>query len=275
MLGLILLFTVACAPTEALPPPGLPAVTLVESTATPSPTIVWFPPTRTPTVFRTQRPSATPQMLPGLGEELYTDNFSDGTAWSNLKAKSDGGNAVLLDRNRIVLAVNVTPVYITSLHKELLLGNFYAETQVQLNRCQGNDTYGMVFRAASDFFAYRYVLNCKGEVRVERMRNTEVVPLQEWTPSGDAPLGSPGSVKLGFWVSGTEMRFFLNDHYQFSVFDGYFKNGGLGFFADSSSPIGLNISFSELAVYGVDYVSPTPTITPTFTRTPTRTPRPR
>ena len=36
-----------------------------------------------------------------------------------------------------------------------------------MNRCYGPDSYGMIFRAASSDFAYRYLLNCSGKARVE------------------------------------------------------------------------------------------------------------
>lgn len=276
ILGIPLLFNAACAPTEALPPSALPAVTLLNDVATsePSPTIVWFPATRTPTPFLVAEATSTPQMLPGLGRETYSDDFSTPENWSNLKSQSDGGNAALLNRKRLTLAINAAPAYLASLNTELLLTDFYVETSVQVNRCQGEDTYGMLFRAAAEFFAYRYILNCKGEARVERMRNTEIAVLQEWVPSGDAPFGAPGEVKMAIWVSGVEMRFFLNGRHQFRVLDKFFNNGGLGLFAATSNPLGMNVSFSDLAVYSVDYVSPTPTFTPTRTPTPSRTPRP-
>ena len=86
--------------------------------------------------------------------------------------------------------------------------------------------------------------------------------------------GVPGLVKMGVWASGSEMRFFLNGRYQFSVIDPLFRTGSLGFYVNSVSPDGMNINFSNLVVYSVDYVSPTPSLTPSKTPTPTRTPRP-
>ncbi len=267
--GLILLLITACAPGATEPPLSLPTVELTEST--PTPTIDWFPATSTPTLLPSPLPSATPEILLGLGPQTFSDNFSDLKPWSNARAESDGGNRVLVTQNRLTLAVNIPPAALSSIRTDLNLTDFYVEVTASINRCQGDDAYGLLYRAAGQYDAYRFVLNCKGEIRVEQMRSGNVFPLQDWVPSGDAPPGAPGEVKLGVWVAGVEMRFFLNGHYQFTVFDPVLHTGSVGFFAESASPAGLNIGFSGLTVYDVSYASPTPTSTPTRTPTPTKT----
>jgi hypothetical protein len=252
--------------------PELPPVS--SSSAVPSATIVWFPPTSTWTPFPTSQASPTLEGLPGLGAQTFSDDFSDPEAWPGAKTESDGGNNAIINRNRLTLAVNAPPVYLFSLNNALQLTNFYAEVDVSVNRCAGNDAYGMLFRAAGNIDSYRYALACNGQVRVERLQANKVNILQDWLPSGDVPPGAPGQVKLGVWVTGVEMRFFLNGHYQFTTIDPVFHNGTLGLFVDAVSSGGMNISFSNLVVRDVSYVSPTPSTTPTKTATPTRTPRP-
>ena len=56
------------------------------------------------------------------------------------------------------------------------------------------------------------------------MRGGVAYPLLDWLSSNDAPIGAPAQVKLGVWAVGREMRFFLNDHYQFSVLDPVFSS---------------------------------------------------
>jgi hypothetical protein len=217
--------------------------------------------------------SATAQLLPGLGLQTYRNDFSDLKTWSLAKPQSGGGNSIILDRNLLTLAINVPPATLFSLNNELALTNFYAEVTVSVNRCFGPDTYGLLFRAASGDYTYRFLLNCIGRARVEQARGGRTVPLQDWVPSGDAP-GAPGQVKMGIWAAGVEMRFFLNGRYQFTVIDPFFKNGSLGVYANASSPDGMNIGFSDLTINSVAYVSPTPTATPSKTPLPSRTPRP-
>ncbi|PWH13236.1 MAG: hypothetical protein DDG60_10595 [Anaerolineae bacterium] len=211
--------------------------------------------------------------MPGLGSLLYEENFSDPLDWTNARTESMGSNNVLMTGNRLILSANLAPVILSSLRSGLILTDFYAETLLTLNRCQGRDTYGMYFRAASETQAYRLALVCEGQMRVERVRGGEIYPLSNWETSGDLPPGAPAQVKIGVWVAGTEMRIFLNDRYQFTVFDRVFQSGSLGYFANVRSEIGLNASFSELRVFRVSYASPTPTQTPSRTPSPTRTPR--
>lgn len=276
---LTLLLTLGLASCSGLAAPEQTSLSLepvpeTESTLTPSATIDWFPATPTATASATIPAVPTAIPLPGLGSVTFTDDFSSPAPWLRAKAAGDGSNSVIIERNRATIAINTTPATISSLHKELFLSDFYAEVDVSVNRCEATDAYGLLFRAAGDFDSYRYILNCKGETRAERMRGAVVYPLSEWVLSGDVPPGAPGVVTLGVWVSGVEMRFFLNGRYQFSVFDPIFRNGTLGIFASADSPFGMNVSFSNLEIYSVSYVSPTPTATATNTPTPSRTPRP-
>ena len=104
---------------------------------------------------------------------------------------AEGANSQILERNRLTLALNVSPATLVSLQNGLLLKDFYAEMTVSVNRCSIGDSYGMLFRAASEAYAYRFVLNCSGQVRADRIRGGQVYPLQDWLPSGDAPPGAP------------------------------------------------------------------------------------
>ncbi len=262
----------ACSPASGAltsPPPS----SVEAGDSTPTATIVWFPPTATWTPYPTILPSATPVPFPGIGAVTFSDSFSDPTVWSNAKAASDGGNNIIVNRQRLTIALNVSPASLTSVRQQLLLTDFYTEVQANVNRCDGADAYGLLVRAADSNYAYRFVLACNGQTRVERVRGGEVIPLQNWVPSGDVPPGAPGQVKIAVWAAGVELRFFLNDHYQFTVLDPVFRNGSVGLYASASSPVGMNVSFSNLVVRAVDYVSPTPTATPSRTPTPTRTPR--
>lgn len=276
-LTLLLTLGLAACSSLAQPeptPPGPDSVIETESTPTPSPTIDWFPATATRTASATIPPSPTPILLPGLGGVIYTDDFSRLDPWSRAKPAADGTNSVIIERNRATIAINTAPATLSSLHTELFLSDFYVETTVSVNRCESTDAYGLLFRAAGDFDSYRFILNCRGETRVERMRGAVVYPLSDWAPSGDAPPGAPGEVTLGIWASGVEMRFFLNGRYQFSVLDPIFRSGTIGIFASADSPFGMNVSFLNLEIRSVAYASPTPTATSTNTPTPSRTPRP-
>jgi hypothetical protein len=178
-----------------------------------------------------------------------------------------------VESNRLTLSVRTPKSAVFSLRSEPIMDNFYAEVTARTNLCSGSDEYGMIFRASPGNNYYRYVLACDGTVHLEIVRNAQKSPLSEPLPSGDAPPGAPGEVRLGVWASGTELRFFLNGRYQFSVFDRTFSNGTLGFFARSNGENPLSVNFSDLTVSAVSFASPTPTVTPSITPKPTRTPR--
>jgi hypothetical protein len=254
-LGLAACSGLAPAPT-ATPKP-------VAETATETATIVWFPSTDTPTLFPTQPVTPTLDYHPGLGSLIFSDSFDQPSLWDTSTAAAASASVV---RNRLVLTVNGPgPLSILSLRNQPVLGDFYAQAQVDVSLCSGQDQYGMIFRAAPGGNYYRFSVNCSGQVRPERSRNDSRLPLQDWRTTGDAPVGAPAEITIGVWAVGNELRFFLNDHYQFTLHDPVFSRGTLGFFAYASGNSPVTVSFSELAVYAVSYLPPTSTPVPTHT----------
>ena len=66
--------------------------------------------------------------------------------------------------------------------------------------------------------------------------------------SGAYPPGAPNIIRLGAWAVGSEMRFFVNDQYQFTIKDPLLLGGYVGVFARSKSDFALTVNFSELVV---------------------------
>lgn len=252
---LLIGFTTACAALDVFAAPA-PAVIATE-TPPPTSTIVWFPPSATPTpqVYFTQ--TATPEMHPGLGGVTLSDDFSFANVW-NTSASNQGSAAV--DRNRLTLAVQ-PGIYMISLRNDLVLSNFYAEITARPALCRGNDNYGFLIRANAVAY-YRFSLDCNGQTYADRVSVYERHPLQSPIPSGDVPHGAPGEVRIGVWALGNEMRLFLNDRYQFSINDVNYASGTIGVFAQAASDTPVTINFSDLIVRELN-------VTP-----PTRTPRP-
>ncbi len=270
---MINLFMVACALVLAAcsgpiaVPTGIPTISLTE---TPSPSIVWFPPTNTPTIFPSQSPTSTENYRPGVAALIFSDSFNQSDVWNTA---SSAQASATLTRNRLVLSITGPgPLSILSLRSQPEVGDFYAEAQVDISLCSDKDQYGMVLRATPGGNYYRFTVNCNGQERLERVRGGETYPMIDWLPSGDAPSGAPAQVKLGVWAVAREMRLFLNDHYQFSLLDPVFSHGTIGFFIYANGQTPVTISFSNLAVYSVFYISPTPSMTPSRTPTPTLTP---
>lgn len=245
---------VACLPVDATPPAAAP---LPSETPLPTATVVWFPPSATPTMPTFATGTAMPEMNPGIGDAILSDDFSDATSWD--VAASDLGSAAI-SRNRLTIVVQ-PGIYLASMRRDLAAGNFYAEITARTSLCRGEDNFGLIVRAAGNSF-YRFALACNGTAFVERIKTGTRLTIFEPVPSGDAPLGAPGEVKIGIWAVGAEMRLFLNDRFQFSIVDKSFPNGGFGVYARSMGETPVTVTFSALTVYDVIYTAPTRTPSP-------------
>lgn len=235
------LLTLILTSCSALARPTLGTATPLPPTHTPvlSPTPVWFPPTDTPTPSALTSTSPTPDYSPGLGKIIFTDDFTKPANWSDLGTD-------YIREGRLTLAAS-DGTYLITLHQDLLLSDFYAEVTVNLSLCRGEGEYGFIVRAIPSAY-YRFSLNCKGEVKADRIRNSDRVPLQLPAPSMSAPRGGPSEVKIAVWAVGREMRFFLNGNYQFTADDPVFPSGSLGFFVRAPQDSPITVSFMELVV---------------------------
>ncbi|MBC7875708.1 MAG: hypothetical protein H7Y59_00940 [Anaerolineales bacterium] len=245
----------SCTALDALNATPLPIIPT--ETPLPTSTIVWFPPSATPTlgVFATNPP--TPEKRPGLSTTFLTDDFSDPSLWDI--ASSDQASAKV-ESNRITLAVQ-SQVYMASLRRELFIDNYYAEITARPSLCRGEDSYGLHIRANGGTY-YRYALSCNGTTYLDRLSNGTKLTLQKPIPSGDVPPGAPGEVRIGVWAVGKDIRLFLNGRYQFSIIDPSFPIGTIGVFVNSSGNTATVVSFSDLVIKEVDYIPPTSTPIP-------------
>jgi hypothetical protein len=236
----------ACSVLDrSVPTPAPPTSTVI-----PSPTIDWFPASPTPTLQVLATQQATPEILPQAGGTILTDRFTSSSLWD--VGATDAGSASL-DRNQLTLAAKPGE-YMVSLRGDPVLGNFYAEVTARPSLCRGTDDYGLLVRATSVAY-YRFALACDGTVRAERAVYTRIAEehaLQEPVPSGDAPPGAPGQVRIGVWAAGNEMRLFLNERFQFAVMDANYSSGLIGLFARSTGETAVTVSFSELVVREVN-----------------------
>ncbi|MDP1714683.1 MAG: hypothetical protein Q8L41_08030 [Anaerolineales bacterium] len=245
----------SCSPLDAfLATPIAPTPT---ETPLPTATINWFPASATPTlqVLSTQPP--TPEMRPGVGDEILSDDFSDPSLWnisSSNQASAD------IKNNRLTLSVQ-SQVFIPSLRQAVVPNNYYAEITARPSLCRGEDNYGLLVRASTINY-YRFALACNGTVRAERISGGTRLVLQQPLASGDVPPGAPGEVRIGVWAVGKEMRLFLNGRFQFSVIDPSFPSGTLGVFVRSAGNTAAVVSFSDLSIQSVDYIPPTATPMP-------------
>jgi hypothetical protein len=223
-------------------------------------TIVWFPPTETPTI--TSIPptiTPTPEQKPNLGDLIVSDDFTHPAVWS-LGSFDEG--MIALGVNELALAVSLPGGRLVSFRQEPTLTNFYYEVTASPNLCTGADAYGLVIRAQNNTDFYAFLLTCSGQVRVERDKISESISLQDWTyVEGPVTPDIGGSTRLGVWAYGRELRFFINDVYQFTVFDPAFPRGLIGLYAHSAGSTALTVNFSNLIVREISGVPVLPATT--------------
>jgi hypothetical protein len=237
-------FLAACSGAEN----WLATPTPISVTETPLPTatIVWFPPSATPTPQALSTKAPTPEMRPGLGDILLEDDFSDPSLW-NVAASNQASAAV--ENNRLTIAVQ-SGVSMLSLRQDLFPNNYYAEVTARPSLCRGDDNYGVLVRASAASF-YRFVLACNGTIRAERVLNGTRIVIQEPVPSADVPPGAPGEVRIGIWAFDRDIRIFLNGRYQFSISEPTLASGTIGFYVRSAGSTATVVSFSDLVVQEV------------------------
>jgi len=246
-LAFLILFLTACFPTATPAPTETP--TVPAPTAVPTATIVWFPPTPTFTPFPTSPPaSPTPDLRTGLGALILEDTFSQSTDW-DLNITGAGSSAIGV--NELTIAFQEDSGYLYTFRRGPLLTDFYAEITVSPSLCQGEDEYGLLLRAVSDGDFYRYSVSCSGKVRLDRLYHSQASSPQPWLITGSLPIGAPSQFKLAVWAVGKEMRYFINDDYQFTIEEGTLPSGSLGLFAHSTGGHSMTVNFSDLKVYEV------------------------
>jgi hypothetical protein len=227
----------------------VPTQTQAVPTATSTPTIIWFPPTATPTPFNTPVVTPTVDMRPNLGSIILEDDFSDPNAWS--LSQTQAGSAAL-GKNELTIAIGETNAYIYSIREEPILTDFYLEITAEPSLCRNLDEYGVLFRVSPNTDYYRFSLSCNGQVRLDRVSQGQASSPQPWMLSGSVPPGAPSSSRLGISAVGAEMSFFVNDHYQFSIHDPLLGSGGVGVFARSANKMAVTVNFSNLIVYEIN-----------------------
>jgi hypothetical protein len=215
---------------------------------TATPTVIWFPPTATYTPFPTPIITPTVDMRPKTGKVLLEDDFSDSSAWTT--SQTEAGN-IAYGKNELTIAIGETNAYLVSVRESPILGDFYLEITAETSLCRGLDEYGVLFRVSQTSDYYRYALSCDGQVRLDRVIGGQASSPQPWMLSGEVPPGAPAISHLAISAVGSEMSFFVNGQFQFSIHDPSLPTGSLGLFARSTNNMAVTVSYYNLVVYEV------------------------
>lgn len=226
-----------------------PTLQPVPSTDTPTPTIVWFPPTATFTPYPTPYLLPTEDFRPGIGPLIFRDDFTNPAAWS---LSSGGSGSVALGLNELTIAIGDEDTYLYSVRRDWIVSDFYLELTASPSMCRDLDEYGILLRVSPEQDYYRFSLSCNGQVRLDRIYQSVATSPQPWMLSGAVPPGAPSTSRLGVWAVGSEIRFFVNDRYQFTISDPMLASGGVGVFARSTVDWPVTVNFSNLEIFSLN-----------------------
>lgn len=237
---LCLLMLAACGLRADLPTPTAPAAPPSATSTIPFPTV---PATDTHTPAPTASP--TPDILAGLGDVVFFDDFSFNHGWP--LGESAGGGTSLLD-GRLVIAVREPRQFRMAVRARPSLVDFYAEAVVTSTLCGPGDEFGIVFRVNSLAEHYRYTISCEGTARVRRLLvdGSRALVLPE---SGSAVFPGPLAVnRMALWLSGDRFRFYLNGVEVFQARDAVLSSGRIGFYVRAARQGQSTIAFDDLLV---------------------------
>ena len=191
-------------------------------------------------------------MSPGIGRVILRDDFSDDSVWDT--ATSDNGSAAI-SRNRLTLAVQ-PGYYLSSMRREVPLSDFYAEITARPSLCRGEDNYGLIVRGIGNYF-YRFVLTCnRTGPRGTRSTAGPSCPSMNRSPAEmlrarrakSASESGQSAAKCDF--SSMDV---INSVYRINPSPA----AALGVFVRSAGDTPTTVTFSDLKVYDVDYISAT------------------
>ena len=176
-----------------------PLTATVTQTPTITPTIIWFPPTETPQPLPTRVLEPTPDLRPAQGDILLEGAFSKAEQW--ITGTLAAGN-MAVSNQALILAVQQPKGSLQTYRlTNDVYGDFYLSVEAAPSLCRGEDTYGILFRLNSQWDYYRFLIRCDGYARVERIRDSQTVLIEDWVFVG-GNTGALAKVKfrrVGFW----------------------------------------------------------------------------
>ena len=237
-------------PIVDTPTPVTPTVTETPTpTLVPTNTVNWFPPTSTPRPMNTPTPYPTVYELPELGGVIFSDNFASDENWQTYRSAM--GNAVI-SNHELTLSLQKTGSSIASYSSIPQLGDYYLSMNVSLSLCSDpSDWYGIAFRVNDAENTYRWLFNCLGETRVDRLYQGRAYVMSDWDINGAIKPYAPQKFSIGIAAQGPYLRFYANNILLKEVEDAQYPTGGYGVLASSRGVLPLTVSFSDFKLTGI------------------------
>ncbi len=135
---------------------------------------------------------------------------------------------------------------------DISAGDQQLRVTTKTGTCPGNDEYGVMYRAAymanQKLETYIYKLNCAGQARVEILNDTTTTVLKDWESFPAIKSGASAENTLMIWMEKDQFNFYADDQYLFSLTDATLPQGFYGFYVQSHSGGGGDLSFDDFVV---------------------------
>jgi hypothetical protein len=228
--------TVERSPVPTLTPPPPPSETPAPS-ATPAPSET-APPSPTATVGAFTEP--------GGGDLLFEDPFNSAGIWGVGEAED---YAIAAEGGTMNLTVKLPDRWTLTFAGRYLF-DFYAEVTATAAVCNGDDSYGLLYRFVDASNFYYFGLGCGARYRVRHYQDGEWKELVEWTAAEvvASGQGENGERRMAVRAVGSQFYFFANGEYLGEASDSTLDEGQFGLLAQASAAGGLAVKFDDLQV---------------------------
>ena len=251
VIALVFMCCAACGPLQVqLINDATPTdIRIVTATAaiSPTPSIVWFPPTATPLPLVTPTVVPTVDKLGKLGEAYLSDGFAAKAGWQTMRTTV--GNITLSDMGELTFSMPGDKGTLVSYNRIAFYPSYYLSVDVTLSFCSFHqDGYGILFRVGDSEHFARVWINCLGQTRFERISGGKAAELSDWAANGKIRPGAPQKFTVGLRVEGEKVELYLNDAFQYEIEDVSTDAGGIALAAETAGAAPLTVSFSNLTI---------------------------
>jgi len=228
-------------------PSTTPSVTpSVTASLTPSqtPTETQSP---TPTTAPTQGSSPTPASddpVNDLGQPDWKASFIDNSYWFTFENEQ---TSIQVMNGALVLKSLKANNYENWSMSYPKISDFYLEMKATTgDSCRGKDRYGLIFRAPDPNQGYLFGISCNGSFRVRTWDGEEFDELVDWKGSEHILTGPNQTNRIGVWVDGEELSFYINGHRVAKLQDDTFRKGVFGAYIAAAETPGFTVSVSQV-----------------------------
>lgn len=132
------------------------------------------------------------------------------------------------------------------------IGNFYLESTINTQVCNGSDEYGIIFRAPDYSNGYFFGLTCDGKYNLRTLTD-DYHTIIDWTSSDEIHAGSGQSNLVGVMAEGNHISLYVNNEKLTEFDDMLFAGEGMfGVFIAAYQTPGFTIELDDIAYWILD-----------------------